>query len=136
MKSIFALLALLLCATTVHAATLELRPAGPVTGSYRWQCVATGFTSTYTAKGACMERHFGVCSGRGCVPKIDVVGTWSTTWDTNGYPTVDFTTADTWPGCQGTQSVVEVNGAPYYLIAADSLGDEYRGDRRTGPGSG
>jgi hypothetical protein len=122
-KSIFASLALFLACATAHAATIALKNVGPTTGSYRWQCAATAFTDAGIT-GACMERHFGVCSGRGCVSKVEVVGTWLTTWDTNGYPTVDFTTPATWPGCQGTQSVVIVNGTPYYLIAADSLGDE------------
>jgi len=123
MKIIIAFLCSFVFLASAHAATVELRPAGPTTGSYRWQCAAIAFTDTGVT-GACMERHFGVCSGRGCVPKVEVVGTWSTTWDTNGYPTVDFTTNTGWPGCQGTLTVVEVNGAPYYFIAADSLGDE------------
>lgn len=126
MKTLIAFLCSFWFLAQAHAAILtELRPAGPNYGTYRWQCAATGFVTDGSIVGACMERHYGTCSGRGCVPKIDLLGIWSTTWDRTGTPTVDFDSAlSAWPGCQGTKSVVEVNGAPYYLIAADSLGDE------------
>ena len=118
-----ALLALFLICATAHAATLtELRPAGPTTGASRWQCAATGFSDAGIT-GACMERHYGICSGRGCVPRITVLGTWVTTWDTDGNPTLSTTSA-AWPGCQGTSDVVIVNQSPYYYISADSTGRE------------
>jgi hypothetical protein len=125
MKSALFSLALLLACATALAATTELRPAGPATGTYRWQCAATGFRDAQTIAGVCMERQYGAGSGRGGGYRQPIlVGIWATTWDYAGAPTVDFSTTATWPGCQGTQSVVEVNGTYYYFIAADSLGDE------------
>jgi hypothetical protein len=123
MKIIIAFACSFLFLASAHAATLELRPAGPVSGADRWQCAATGFAPN-TIVGACMERHYGVCSGRGCVPKISVLGIWSTIWDLTGAPTVDFNTSVNWPGCQGTQSVIVVNGVPMYYISADANGNQ------------
>lgn len=117
MKSALLTLALLACATA-HAATLtELRPAGPTAGAYRWQCVATGFADAVT--GVCQEKYYS--AARYAQPRV--VGTWVASWDLDGNPTLT-TTVTAWPGCYGTQSVVEVNGGAYYYIAADSLGDE------------
>lgn len=121
---LFALALLLTCSLAQAATLTELRPAGPMTGTYRWQCAATGFADTGIT-GACMERYYRSGSGRGggYLQPI-VLGTWSVTWDSSGSPTLDPTSSVSWPGCQGTQSVVTVNKIPMYLIAADPLGNE------------
>lgn len=125
MKSIIASLVLLLACATAQAETVELRPAGPTTGSYRWQCAATGFGDSQTIIGVCQERYYRAGSGRGggYVQPV-LLGTWATTWDFTGAPTVDTNTSAAWPGCMGTQSVVIVAGGPMYYISADSQGDE------------
>jgi len=118
------LLTLLLCSAAQATTLVELRPAGPVSGAYRWQCAATGFADDGSIVGACIERYYRAGSGRGggYLPPV-VLGTWLTTWDRSGNPTLSANPA-AWPGCQGTQSVVMVNGQPMYFISADSMGDE------------
>lgn len=119
MKIIIAFLCSFVFLASSHAATVELRPAGPTAGSYRWQCAATGFTDAQIV-GACQEKYYSA----GRFPKTTLVGTWSVSWDLSGNPTLDMQMPAVWPGCNGTNSVVEVDGTPYYFIGADSLGDE------------
>jgi hypothetical protein len=113
------LLALLLTCTAQADTLTELRPAGPVTGPYRWQCAATGFVDSATVLGACQEKYYS--GARYAQPKV--VGTWQTTWDLQGTPRLSTTVAP-WPGCVGSGSVVIVNGVPMYFITANALGWE------------
>ena len=126
MKTLALVLTLLLSAaapaaraTSVLADTVvELRPAGPVTGAYRWQCAATKFLNATTIGGVCQEKYYS--PARYAQPKV--VGTWVTTWDFSGNPTLTATPA-VWPGCF-TYTVVLVDGVPTYYIDADNLGNQ------------
>lgn len=120
MKSILALFTFFLTCSLAQAATLtELRPAGPVAGTNRWQCAATGFVDDQIV-GACQEKHYST----GRYAQATIVGTWSVSWDASGNPTLDMQTPTAWPGCLGTSDVVIVNQSPYYYISADSTGRE------------
>ncbi len=98
---------------------IELRAAGPGSGSYRWRCAATGFADARTVVGVCQEQFYDAVK----YDVAQVVGSWVTTWDFSGNPTVNQSRPAAWPGCVGTQSVVMINGVPMYYIGADASGN-------------
>lgn len=119
-----AIMVLALLPSVAFASTLTpLADVGPTSGAYRWYCEATGFNVDGTISGACQEKHYGTCSGRGCHPVVITLGTWVVTWDRSGNPTLS-SDPTSWPGVQGSGTVVEVNGTPYYYITSDAAGDE------------
>lgn len=137
----FAALCLAAC-TAAQADTITQLIVPPDVSGQLKVCGATGFDDQGYIRGMCRATTSSVCSGRGCQP-VQMITTYLVAWDftlvgvntiakpcktvRHHLPQADQTTyqpgfdASSCPNLnlQGTGTVYEFEGVPYYFVASD-----------------